>query len=75
MFRQRRTAGILLGLLASFTNADDAVVASIDLYKMVHTVKQMATAPRLYSSAEDDQPGKCLSITLNGIVPEYSNLI
>lgn len=69
MFKKDRTAGILIGLLASFTNADEAVSA-IDLFKMVRTAKQMATAPRLYSSAEDDQPGKFLFYdALNGNVP------
>ena len=69
MFKKDRTAGILIGLLASFTSADEAVSA-IDLFKMVRTAKQMATAPRLYSSAEDDQPGKFLFYdALNGNVP------
>ena len=61
MFKKDRTAGILIGLLASFTKAKDEAVSAIDLFKMVRTAKQMATAPRLYSSAEDDQPGKFLS--------------
>lgn len=66
MFRQSTTALAAAGLAfaATVTNATDMASSAVDLRKVFYTAKQMATAPRLYSDANQENPGKYLNQVL-----------
>lgn len=75
MFRQSTTALAAAGLAfaATVTNASsDMASSAVDLRKVFETAKQMATAPRLYSSANQENPGKCLNQAGLKMASEYS---